>query len=239
MRNADASVSHTGMLRATHYHAPAMTMPIANLHDHEAAAPRELLQALAAAAAQLAQRGWTPATSSNFSARVDAQRIAITVSGRDKATLGPDDFMLIGNDARPLDARQPSAETRLHTQIYAHWPQVGAVLHTHSLTQTVASLHWAAAGEIRLAGYELIKAIHGHDSHEQSLRLPVFANSQHMPDIEAAVDAWLQRGLPLHAYLIAGHGLYAWGRSIAEAMRHIEALEFMLACAIELRKLPS
>ena len=32
---------------------------------------------------------------------------------------------------------------------------------------------------------------------------------------------------------IAGHGLYAWGRSMAEARRHVEAFDFLLACELE------
>ena len=41
----------------------------------------------------------------------------------------------------------------------------------------------------------------------------------------------------VHGYLIAGHGLYTWGRSVEEACRHVEAFEFLLACEIELRRL--
>ena len=206
--------------------------------DHEPVRTR-LAQSLAAAAAELARRGWTPATSSNFSARIDATRFAVTVSGRDKGCLGCDDFMLMDIQARALEARKPSAEARLHAQLYRLLPRTGAILHTHSLTQTVASRHFAAAGSVRLAGYELIKALAGHDTHEQDLVLPVFANSQEMTTIERDVQTWLDAGRPLHAYLIGGHGLYAWGRDIDEAMRHIEAIDFMLACELELRKLPA
>ena len=42
---------------------------------------------------------------------------------------------------------------------------------------------------------------------------------------------------PLWGYLIDGHGLYAWGRNMAEARRHLEAFEFLFHCELELRKL--
>jgi methylthioribulose-1-phosphate dehydratase len=29
-------------------------------------------------------------------------------------------------------------------------------------------------------------------------------------------------------YLIAGHGLYTWGRDVEEAQRHLDAFEFLL-----------
>jgi methylthioribulose-1-phosphate dehydratase len=31
-----------------------------------------------------------------------------------------------------------------------------------------------------------------------------------------------------HGFLIAGHGLYTWGRTIADAERHVEILEFLM-----------
>lgn len=195
-------------------------------------------QCIATMARELASKGWTPATSSNFSMRVDADHAAITVSGRDKGKLGPDNIMLIDLDGNAVgtDAR-PSAETALHTQLYRRWPGVGAVLHTHSRTQSVASRLFAGEGVIHLQGWELQKAISGHDTHEGVLEIPVFPNTQHMPELVARVDAWLDAGKPLHAYLIDGHGIYAWGRDMAETGRHLEALEFLLACELDLRKL--
>ncbi|TAL91219.1 MAG: methylthioribulose 1-phosphate dehydratase [Rhodanobacter sp.] len=189
-------------------------------------------------ARELAARGWTPATSSNFSMRVDAGHAAITVSGRDKGKLGRDDIMLIDlhGNAIGSDAR-PSAETALHTQLYRRWPAVGAVLHTHSRTQSVASRLFAAEGLIRFQGWELQKAISGHDTHEGVLEIPVFPNTQHLPELVACVDAWLDAGKPLHGYLIDGHGIYTWGHDMAETMRQLEALEFLLDCELELRKL--
>jgi methylthioribulose-1-phosphate dehydratase len=192
--------------------------------------------ALVNAASELSALGWTPATSSNFSMRVDGEHAAITVSGRDKGRLGRADIMLIDLQGKAVgtDAR-PSAETALHTQIYRRWPGIGAVLHTHSRTQSVASRLFAKAGVIRLQGWELQKAINDCNTHEGVLELPVFPNSQRMSELGARVDGWLAEGKPLHAYLIDGHGIYTWGRDMAETRRHLEALEFMLACELDLK----
>ncbi|TAN08297.1 MAG: methylthioribulose 1-phosphate dehydratase [Rhodanobacteraceae bacterium] len=193
---------------------------------------------IARTGADLAARGWTPATSSNFSMRIDDSTIAVTISGRDKGALTPDDVMAVGLDGRPADpALRPSAETALHLQIYRRLPATGAVLHTHSHNQTVASRLFAARGAIALRGWELQKAITGYTTHDSTLDLPVFPNSQDMRDIESRVDAWLDAGKPLYAYLIAGHGLYTWGRDMPEARRHLEALEFLLACELDLKRL--
>ncbi|HET6632348.1 MAG TPA: methylthioribulose 1-phosphate dehydratase [Rhodanobacteraceae bacterium] len=196
-------------------------------------------EAICRLGAELAARGWTPATSSNFSLRIDQHSAAITRSGRDKGRLVPDDIMRVTLDGRALpgDTAVPSAEAPLHGQIYRRMPQVEAVLHTHSRVQTVASRLFAAAGELHLQGWELQKAIAGTNSHERTLALPVFANSQSMAELTRAVDDWVDAGKPLHAYLIAGHGIYTWGSSIDEARRHLEALEFLLACELDLRRL--
>jgi methylthioribulose-1-phosphate dehydratase len=193
---------------------------------------------ISATARSLDAHGWTPATSSNFSMRVDAEHAAITVSGRHKGRLGRDDIMLIDLHGKPVgtDAR-PSAETALHTQIYRRWPGMQAVLHTHSRTQSVASRLYADEGVIRLQGWELQKAITGFDTHESVLEIPVFPNTQHMPELVDRIDAWLDADKPLHAYLIDGHGIYTWGRSMAETERHLEALEFLLSCELDLKKL--
>ncbi|KGI77967.1 methylthioribulose 1-phosphate dehydratase [Oleiagrimonas soli] len=196
--------------------------------------------AIADAAREFAALGWTPATSSNFSMRLDDAHVAITVSGRDKGRLGADDIMVVDMQDRPVGTDlRPSAETALHTQIYRRFPDTRAVLHTHSRTQSVASRLFGKEGRVRLQGWELQKAISGHTSHESTLDIPVFPNTQHMPELTARIDAWLDTGRPLHAYLIDGHGLYAWGRSMDEARRHLEALEFLLGCELDLRRLSS
>ena len=197
----------------------------------------ELCTELAAAVRALAARGWTPATSSNFSRRIDDGHAAITISGRDKGKLGESDLMVIDLDGRAVGSdHRPSAETLLHTQLYRRLPEVGCVLHTHSLNQTVASRLFSAAGGVRLAGYELLKAFAGNSTHEAAITLPVLPNSQHMPTLAAQVEALLDQG-PLWGYLIDGHGLYAWGRDVAEASRHLEAFEFLLGCELELYRL--
>jgi methylthioribulose-1-phosphate dehydratase len=194
--------------------------------------------AIADAARELAAFGWTPATSSNFSMRIDDDLAAITISGRDKGRLGRDDIMVIDMDGKAVGSdHRPSAETGLHTQIYRRFPEANVVLHTHSRTQSVASRLFASAGRVRFEGWELQKAISGYTTHESVLDIPVFPNTQHMPELEARVDTWIDSGKPLYAYLIDGHGIYTWGRDMAETRRHIEALEFLLGCELDLMRL--
>lgn len=192
---------------------------------------------IVAATRELSALGWTPATSSNFSMRLDDRHAAITVSGRDKGRLVATDIMVVDMAGKAVATEhRPSAETLLHTQLYARYPDVGCVLHTHSHVQTVASRLYAAQGHVHLEGYELLKAFAGNQTHEMAVDVPVLANTQDMDELAEWVEALLDQQ-PMWGYLINGHGLYAWGKDMAEARRHLEAFEFLLSCELDLRRL--
>ena len=204
---------------------------------YDAARLRVLASEIVTATRELAAAGMTPATSSNFSMRLDDRHAAITVSGRDKGRLAEADIMVVDFDGRAVGSdHRPSAETLLHTQLYRRFAEIGCVLHTHSVVQTVASRVHAAAGEVRLEGYELLKAFQGNTTHDDAIDLPVLPNSQDMPTLAAQVDSLLDHRC-MWGYLIEGHGLYAWGADMPMARRHLDAFEFLLACDLETRKL--
>ena len=208
-----------------------------NALPYDADQLRDRAQSIISNVRELSQLGWTPATSSNFSQRLDERHAAITVSGRDKGRLVEADIMVVDFEGKAVGSdHRPSAETLLHTQLYRRYPEIGCVLHTHSLVQTVASRLFAGTGHVRLAGFELLKAFHGNHTHEMAIDVPVFANTQDMHELAAKVDAALDNQ-PMWGDLIEGHGLYAWGRTMAEARRHLEAFEFLFAAELELRKL--
>jgi methylthioribulose-1-phosphate dehydratase len=188
--------------------------------------------ALCAAGADFHRRGWSLATSSNFSAVLgrDPLRLLVTASGKDKGRLTPDDLLEIDGDGRPTAPTplRPSAETALHTML-ARRPGVGAVLHTHSVWATVLSERHGPAGGLAIEGYEMLKGLAGVTTHEHRLWVPIFPNTQDVPalarDAAAALDA---PGRPApHGFLIRAHGLYTWGRDVDEARRHVEAFEFL------------
>jgi methylthioribulose-1-phosphate dehydratase len=182
------------------------------------------------------ERGWVPATAGNFSARLDARHVAITISGRHKGELGAEDFLVVDLDGQVRsEGKRPSAELPLHLQLYRSDEQVGAVLHTHSLSATVLSR--LCRDELVLEDYEVLKALPGIHTHEARVVVPVFPNDQDVSRLAAQVQAYRAGREGLHGYLIAGHGFYTWGRSVTEACRHIEAFEFLFACEIELRRL--
>ena len=189
--------------------------------------------ALIAAGRMFHARGWVPATAGNFSIRLDRKSLAVTTSGRHKGELTRADFMRVDLHGRGLDpGKRSSAETLLHCQLYRHAGHIGAVLHTHSPASTVLSRRHDS---IRLEGYELLKILEGIDTHETAVEIPVFENDQDIGRLSRVVAAHMQTGRAPHAYLIRGHGLYAWGRTVDEARHRVEALEFLFECELSER----
>ena len=178
-------------------------------------------------------RDMVPATSGNFSARLSDGTFAVTVSGRHKGKLTVADIMRIDADGRSLDGRRPSAETGLHTQIYARFPQARVVLHPHSVNATVLSM--MSSDSLLLQDYELLKAFPGVVTHDCCVRIPVFGNDQDIARLAATVDARLAGHCDAPGYLIRGHGFYTWGDSMEDALRHVEAFEFLFTCELRMR----
>ncbi len=188
----------------------------------------------------LYSRGWSPATSSNYSARLDDAHIAITVSGRHKGQLTTADIMVVNLDGQPVACNtRPSAETGLHTELYRLFPDVGAVLHTHSVGVTVLTRLLADDTEVVFRDYELQKALCGQTTHEGKVPVRIFDNTQDIPALAAETRAWFSEHPEVPAYFIRGHGLYTWGRDLDECLRHVEALEFLVQCELELIRIRS
>lgn len=191
--------------------------------------PTALAEELVATIHFLHQRGWAPATSSNYSLRSPgASDFYVSASGIDKGAFGLQHLLHVDAAGNPrADPRRPSAETALHAMVYALFPHVHCVLHTHSVYNTILSEHYLAAGALTWSNYELLKGFEGINTHAVSVKIPIFANTQDIPALAAAVRAYPE---PFPAFLIAGHGLYTWGSSIAAARRHVEVAEFLLEC---------
>lgn len=182
-------------------------------------------QELIEAGRYIDSRGWVPATSGNFSARLADGRIAITVSGRHKGRLTLADIMLVDGEGHSLDGQTPSAETQLHTALYRRYPSIGAVLHPHSPGSTLLSR--LKTGAVELENYELLKALKGIRTHESRVTIPIFPNDQDIPRLADVIDRWMDNHGDIHAYIIASHGFYTWGDNVQEALRQVEALEFL------------
>ena len=176
-------------------------------------------------------RGWVLGTSGNFSAVLerDPLILAITSSGVSKGDLRAEQILRMdvdGNISAGGKGR-PSAEARLHVEI-VRGRGAGAVLHTHSMWSTLLSDRYAAARGFAIEGYEMLKGLEGVTTHEHREWIPVLENDQDMARLAGEVRGTLFRHPACHAFLLRRHGLYTWGDTLLQAVRHVEIVEFLL-----------
>ena len=185
----------------------------------------------------IGSKGWAPATGGNMSVREDNRWCWLSESGKDKGTLTTADFLQveIATNSAP-SGRKPSAETGLHTLIYRLYPQANAVLHVHTVNATVLSRIEKSA-TLALNGYEMQKSLSGQTSHLDTLNIPLFDNDQDIDALARRIEDRAQTHPLDYGFLLRGHGLTCWGRSVAEARRHLEGLEFLFECELRLRQL--
>jgi len=174
-------------------------------------------------------RGWVPATSGNFSVLDRAAgRLLISPSGLDKGLMTTSDLLTTDMEGRVVDSlKKPSAETALHLVIYRLRPEAGAILHVHTVWNTLLSGRFAELGHVPLQGYELLKGLSGVSTHQHEERVPIIENGQDYEELALKLGEALRIFGDAHGVLLSRHGLYTWGKSVADARRHLEALEFL------------
>ncbi len=196
-----------------------------------------IIKSLIEAGLFLDQKGLCPATSGNLSARLNDKTALITASGTHLGKLKDDDFLEVDWGGHYVSGdKRPSAETLLHTSLYEHDPEIGAVLHTHSLRGTLLSQ--LITGEALLTqGYEIHKVFPQINTHLSTLKIPIFENRQEIPALVDEIHSSLKSSTPIYGYLLRGHGLYTWGKTIHEAKIRVEAFEFLFACEVKMREI--
>lgn len=206
---------------------------VASVHDLPGT---NLRAALSWVIQDIHHKGWVPGTGGNFSAVLsrDPLRLLMAPSGVDKGLIQPEDLIEVSDRAQVLHGQgRASAETLIHLAI-VETVGAGAVLHTHSVFNTLISIHYAAEGRVAIAGYEMLKGLAGIRSHDVTVEIPILPNTQDMQQASNAVRRLIQTQHP-YGFFLAGHGLYTWGKTLFEARRHLEILEFL--CELTYRKL--
>lgn len=175
------------------------------------------------------QKGWSPATSTNYSFREsdDSKTFFVSQSGIDKSEFKASDFMevdLLGKPTSNYASMKPSAETLIHCKLYELFPDTQVILHSHSIYSVLQSMYNEQA--VHLSGYEVLKGFDGILTHETTVNLPIFENTQDMPDFANTLLNEKER-LTVPAFIMRKHGTYAWGKSLFEAKRHLETAEYL------------
>jgi len=206
------------------------TTPTAD-SDRTERATRVEARELAQYVSRIYGRGWCDGTGGNYSYVLghDPIELLVTRTGIDKGRVVPDDFLHVDAELEPLADSAPgtpSAEAFLHIAI-ASETGASAIFHTHSVWGTLLGEHFLHQRGFTISGYEMQKGLTGVMSHREQVHVPVLRNSQDDRALADNVTRVLGRRPGLHGFLIAGHGLYTWGESLAEAFRHVEILEFL------------
>jgi L-fuculose-phosphate aldolase len=167
-------------------------------------------------AQRLAGIGLLSLTAGNLSARVGAEAVAITPTGMPYEQIEPADIVITDLHGNVLDGhRRPSSELPFHTAVLRARPDVGAVVHTHSLYattlavlgRTIPAVHYAIAG-LDLDTVPLVPySTYGSD------------------ELAGAIAAALGGGG--RAALLANHGALALGDDLQQAAGAAELLEFL------------
>lgn len=183
---------------------------------------------------ELARRDWFMGTSGNLAIKVSDHPITflVTASGKDKKKRTDEDFLLVDGNGYPVSPTglKPSAETLLHVKIYNE-TNAGCSLHIHTIDNNVISeLYWEK-GEVVFKGQEIIKAL-GIWEEDAEIRIPIIANSAHIPTLAADFAQHLNQDFG--AVLIRNHGITVWAKSAFEAKKHLEAYEFLFSYHLKL-----
>jgi L-fuculose-phosphate aldolase len=174
-----------------------------------------LREAMIATARRMNASGLNQGTSGNLSQRVE-DGFLVTPTGMDYEAMVPEDLVLMRFDGSHEGRRKPSSEWRFHRDILAARPEVGAVLHAHSMFCTtlaclrrgIPSFHYmvAMAGgvDVRCAPYA------------------TFGTEELSRHAVAALEG-------RKACLLANHGMLALGRDLAGALKLAVEVETLAA----------
>jgi L-fuculose-phosphate aldolase len=163
-----------------------------------------LRREIVAACQDMNRRGINQGTSGNISARV-AEGFLITPSGLPYDEMKPADIVLMKPDGSHVGRLKPSSEFRFHTSIMATRPEVGAVVHTHSMFATTL----ACLGLEIPAVHYMIAAAGG-----SNIRCVPYITYGTQELANAALKALEGR----NACLLANHGMIVVGPTLKRAM---------------------
>lgn len=181
---------------------------------------------------ELHRRGLVLYTWGNVS-QLDRDRgvLAIKPSGVPYETLAPDDMVVVDLDNERVEGKlNPSSDTRTHTHLYRHFPDIGGVTHTHSTYATA----WAQAQQ----PIPCFGTTHADYAYGEIPCTAVMRNEQIERDYEEETGVQITEAFegrnPVETpmVIVAGHAPFAWGRDAAESVYHAVVLEEIARMAI-------
>ncbi len=172
-----------------------------------------LRAALLLASRRMVELNLNRGSSGNASVRC-GDNVLITPSALPVSAMSEADMVVVDAGGTVLKGGKPSSEWRFHCDILRARPEVGAVLHAHSIYATTLA---CLRREVPAVHYHV--AFAGGDS----IRCAPYAifGEQELSDL--ALDALQGR----KACLLANHGMLALGRDLDDALAVAQEVEFL------------
>ncbi len=176
-------------------------------------------------------RGLIAATDGNISARLDDAHLVTTPTGLAKGLLREADLVVtdmegqvVEGGAFPLNGYRPSAELRLHLEVYHQRADVNAVVHSHAPMATALSV----------AGISLAPCV----MPETLVTLGTIVTTRYATPTSAQGPEVIRELIGDHdALLLDRHGPVTVGRTVMEAYAHTEKVENTAVVLAEAHKL--
>jgi ribulose-5-phosphate 4-epimerase/fuculose-1-phosphate aldolase len=189
----------------------------------------ELRNAIVAQARSLFDRGLSPGTSGNISARI-YDGYLMTPTGASLAALDPSRMSQLDADGRHVGGDPPTEESPLHLAMYEQRPDARAIVHLHS-TYAVA-----VACLADVDAEDVLQPL-TPDYVLRVGRLPLVPYAK--PGDAALAEAVRAYAAVSHALLLANHGPIVAGTSLVEAASAIEEIEETAKLFLLLRGVPT
>jgi ribulose-5-phosphate 4-epimerase/fuculose-1-phosphate aldolase len=115
----------------------------------------------------------------------------------------------------------------------------GAVIHSHSVWAVLAARLFSPQGEAGrfvTQGLEMQKGLRGKGCFDE-VAIPIIANTPREAELTESMAAAMDAHPDVDAVIVAGHGVYVWGRDWVQAKTQAECLDYLFRAAVETRRI--
>ena len=177
--------------------------------------------------------GLVDLTFGNMSVLDRAQGVfAIKPSGVDYADLTSEQMMIIDLEGNVVEGSlRPSSDTPTHRRLFLAFPEIAAVVHTHSRNAVAFA---QALRPIPCFGTTHADHFYGAVPVTRHLTIAEINGDYEWETGKVIVETFDNLNpLDCPAVLVAGHGAFAWGASAAKALEYALALEICAEMALK------